>query len=60
MDFSYGCIKAFADYSTNVFFREIVVINQQAIPKNGTTIVYGNHNNQFVDAMVIFALTISY
>jgi glycerol-3-phosphate O-acyltransferase / dihydroxyacetone phosphate acyltransferase len=48
----YSGINLFAWYSTHLFFRDITVINQESVPKDGPTIIYGNHNNQFVDGMV--------
>lgn len=51
---AYFGIKAYCVYTTNLFFREIEVINEDNVPTEGPTIVYGNHNNQFVDGMVHF------
>jgi glycerol-3-phosphate O-acyltransferase/dihydroxyacetone phosphate acyltransferase len=48
----YSGINLFAWYSTHLFFRDISVINKENVPKEGPTIIYGNHNNQFVDGMV--------
>jgi glycerol-3-phosphate O-acyltransferase/dihydroxyacetone phosphate acyltransferase len=56
MALTYTLIKAFVIYAINLFFREVVIINEDSIPQQGATIVYGNHNNQFVDAMVSFFL----
>ena len=39
-------------YFTDILFREIVVINDSSIPLRGPMIIYGNHNNQFIDGMV--------
>lgn len=52
----YSAINLFAWYSTHLFFRDITVINQENVPTEGPTIVYGNHNNQFVDGMVTHPL----
>lgn len=48
----YSVLELMSWYTTNLFFREIAVINEENIPKEGPTIIYGNHNNQFVDGMV--------
>jgi glycerol-3-phosphate O-acyltransferase/dihydroxyacetone phosphate acyltransferase len=52
MGLLYNAMNLFAWYSTNLFFRDITLINEQNVPKDGPTIVYGNHNNQFVDGVV--------
>ncbi|ORC93301.1 putative glycerol-3-phosphate acyltransferase [Trypanosoma theileri] len=39
----------------NVYFREVTVVNKENIPKTGAVIFYGNHQNQFIDAMMIRA-----
>ena len=52
MGLLYNAMSLFAWYSTNMFFRDITLINAENVPKDGPTIVYGNHNNQFVDGMV--------
>lgn len=53
---AYFGIKAYCIYTTSLFFREIEVIHPENVPAEGPTIVYGNHNNQFVDGMVLFNL----
>jgi hypothetical protein len=35
-----------------LFFRDVAVIGEENVPKNGPVILYGNHNNQFVDGTV--------
>lgn len=40
---------------TNVFFREVDVIGLENIPKHGPVVFYGNHQNQFMDAVMIRA-----
>ena len=45
-------LKFLCNFCTQMFFREVVVINKNNIPSEGPTIVFGNHNNQFVDGMV--------
>ena len=49
---AYFGIKTYCIYTTNLFFREIEVVHPENVPATGPTIVYGNHNNQFVDGMV--------
>ena len=53
---AYFAIKAYCIYTTTLFFREIEVINQENLPDDGPVIVYGNHNNQFVDGLVSYGL----
>lgn len=36
-----------------MLFRDIDLINAGEVPKEGPLIIYGNHNNQFVDGMVL-------
>ena len=52
MSLVYNAIGLFNFYCSHLFFRDITVINQENIPPEGPTIIYGNHNNQFVDGMV--------
>lgn len=40
---------------TNVFFREVDIIGLENIPKEGPVVFYGNHQNQFMDAIMIRA-----
>lgn len=40
---------------TNVFFREVDVIGLENIPAEGPVVFYGNHQNQFMDAVMIRA-----
>ncbi len=46
-------------YTMHLFFRDINVINEHHVPLEGPTIIYGNHNNQFVDGIVTL-IKISY
>jgi glycerol-3-phosphate O-acyltransferase/dihydroxyacetone phosphate acyltransferase len=39
--------------ATKTFFREIQVIGSENIPQNAALIIYGNHNNQFIDPLLI-------
>eukprot|EP00758_Cryptobia_borreli_P003630 Tbor_TRINITY_DN3880_c0_g1::TRINITY_DN3880_c0_g1_i1::g.5678::m.5678/K13507/GAT; glycerol-3-phosphate O-acyltransferase / dihydroxyacetone phosphate acyltransferase len=39
----------------NVFYREVVVCGLENVPKEGPVVFYGNHQNQFIDAMMIRA-----
>ena len=52
MPIIYSLLELMSWYSTNMFFRDIIVVNPENMPSEGPTIVYGNHNNQFVDGMV--------
>lgn len=53
---TYKIVKGVAKYSTDILFRQIQVLNAESIPATGPLIIYGNHNNQFVDGMVKFGL----
>jgi len=53
MGLTYKALEFFAWYSMKLFFRDINVVNEHYVPEDGPTIIYGNHNNQFVDGMVI-------
>lgn len=52
-------IRLFIDFFMwvlmNIYFREVVVVNEKNIPKTGGVVFYGNHQNQFIDAMMIRA-----
>lgn len=39
----------------NVYFREVAVVGLENVPKDGPVVFYGNHQNQFIDAMMIRA-----
>ncbi|KAF8276184.1 putative glycerol-3-phosphate acyltransferase [Trypanosoma cruzi] len=39
----------------NIYFREVTVVNKEMVPKTGAVVFYGNHQNQFIDAMIIRA-----
>jgi glycerol-3-phosphate O-acyltransferase/dihydroxyacetone phosphate acyltransferase len=39
----------------NVFFREVAVVGRENIPTKGPVVFYGNHQNQFIDAMMMRA-----
>lgn len=45
-------IKGYCDYTTSLFFRDIEIVHPENVPQKGPTIVYSNHNNQFIDGMV--------
>lgn len=49
---AYAFAKTLAKLSVNTYFQDIHVIGEENIPKDGALIVYGNHSNQFVDALV--------
>lgn len=46
-------IKGYCDYTTSLFFRDIEIVHPENVPQKGPTIVYSNHNNQFIDGMVL-------
>ena len=49
---TYYPLKLFSIYSMRLFFRDVTIIGEENLPKTGPLIVYGNHNNQFVDGTV--------
>jgi glycerol-3-phosphate O-acyltransferase/dihydroxyacetone phosphate acyltransferase len=40
---------------TNVFFREVEVVGLENVPSDGPVIFFGNHSNQFMDAIMMRA-----
>ena len=50
---AYQAVKMLCLYISNLFFAEVEIINPGNVPKNAC-IIYGNHNNQFVDGIVHF------
>ena len=52
MPLLYSAVKGFGWYATQLCFRDITLINPENVPDEGPTIIYGNHNNQFVDGLV--------
>ncbi|CCW64028.1 unnamed protein product [Phytomonas sp. EM1] len=37
----------------NVYFREVTIVGEENIPPAGAVVFYGNHQNQFIDALMI-------
>ncbi|CAK74407.1 unnamed protein product (macronuclear) [Paramecium tetraurelia] len=52
---AYEFAKLFSKVVTHTFFRDIEVIGQENIPKDGPILLYGNHNNQFIDPLLIIS-----
>jgi len=48
-------LNSFIWLLVNVFFREVAVVGKDNIPKRGPVVFYGNHQNQFIDAMMMRA-----
>lgn len=46
-------VKFLSETALDVFFSRIEVVNSENIPDEGPVILFGNHFNQFVDAMVM-------
>ncbi|GBG25294.1 Glycerol-3-phosphate O-acyltransferase 1 [Hondaea fermentalgiana] len=44
-------ITSLSNFILGVFFSRVEIVNQEHIPDEGPVILYGNHFNQFVDAM---------
>jgi glycerol-3-phosphate O-acyltransferase/dihydroxyacetone phosphate acyltransferase len=44
-------------FLTTIFFREVAVVGKENIPESGPVVFYANHQNQFIDAMVLRATT---
>lgn len=51
----YYLLKLLWIYCMKLFFREVETIEKNNIPKEGPVIVFGNHNNQFVDGVVNYS-----
>jgi len=43
----------FRSTMNNIFFRSVEIIGQENVPKHGPLILTGNHNNQFVDGVLL-------
>ncbi|CAD8112845.1 unnamed protein product [Paramecium sonneborni] len=50
---AYTAARLFSTVVTQTFFRDIQVIGQENIPKDGPLLLFGNHNNQFIDPLVL-------
>ncbi|KAG5511873.1 hypothetical protein JKF63_07698 [Porcisia hertigi] len=37
----------------SVYFREVTVVGRENIPRAGAVVFYGNHQNQFIDALMM-------
>lgn len=48
-----GLLRWFFSICLRIFFREIEIIGRDNIPATGPVIFVGNHNNQFVDALLL-------
>lgn len=46
-------VSLLSETSLDVFFSRVEIVNQERIPKTGPCILFGNHNNQFVDGMIL-------
>ena len=53
----YNIIKIFFTLILNTFFREIRVIGRHNLPKRGPCIIVGNHNNQYIDALLMIIIS---
>ena len=50
---SYGAVRSIARLALRLFFQDVVVVNQDRVPRGGPVVLVANHANQFVDAMVL-------
>lgn len=50
----YNMVKSFMKFSMHQFFKEIIIIGKENVPKRGPVIFCGNHTNQFVDGSLVF------
>jgi len=50
----YELVRDTLFYITRLFYRDVTYLNAQNIPHSGPTVIYGNHNNQYVDGVVTF------
>ncbi|CAE8742764.1 unnamed protein product [Polarella glacialis] len=49
----YGARIFFRCNLNNIFFSSVEVVGMENLPKEGPVILTGNHNNQFVDALIL-------
>mmetsp|Transcript_22893 Transcript_22893/g.60487 ORF Transcript_22893/g.60487 Transcript_22893/m.60487 type:complete len:564 (+) Transcript_22893:70-1761(+) len=50
----YAFVRALLSSAVKVFFRQIDIVGTMRIPKSGPVIFVANHNNQFVDPMLLY------
>lgn len=43
-----------SNLTLSTFFSRVEIVNAENIPRTGPCILFGNHNNQFVDGMVFY------
>lgn len=51
----YFVVKKIAQAIQKLYFRKVHLVGLDNIPNNGPVIICGNHNNQFIDAIMILA-----
>ncbi|CAE7701714.1 SCT1 [Symbiodinium necroappetens] len=50
----YNCARIFFRCTfNNIFFRSVEIVGMENLPKEGPVIITGNHNNQFVDGLML-------
>eukprot|EP00931_Biecheleriopsis_adriatica_P036060 TRINITY_DN20795_c0_g1_i1.p1 TRINITY_DN20795_c0_g1~~TRINITY_DN20795_c0_g1_i1.p1 ORF type:complete len:664 (-),score=103.17 TRINITY_DN20795_c0_g1_i1:203-2194(-) len=49
----YGARTFFRCTFNNIFFSSVEVVGMEHLPKEGPVILTGNHNNQFVDGLIL-------
>eukprot|EP00008_Paramoeba_atlantica_P012827 CAMPEP_0201493506 /NCGR_PEP_ID=MMETSP0151_2-20130828/39059_1 /ASSEMBLY_ACC=CAM_ASM_000257 /TAXON_ID=200890 /ORGANISM="Paramoeba atlantica, Strain 621/1 / CCAP 1560/9" /LENGTH=587 /DNA_ID=CAMNT_0047880977 /DNA_START=67 /DNA_END=1830 /DNA_ORIENTATION=+ len=57
MDFVYGLMKWLCRVVLGIFFQEVEIVGAENIPKDGPVIFTGNHQNQFVDGIMLLSYT---
>ena len=54
----YDCVRAFNRVVANLYFREIHIAGDPSgVPHDGPVILIGNHQNQFLDGLLLTALS---
>ena len=53
MEIKFFIFKKIIEILSNIFFKEIHVFGAENVPKTGPVILSCNHNNQYVDAMML-------
>ena len=53
---TYAYVQAFFQVVLAIFFREQHVIGAENVPRQGAVIFTGNHQNQFVDGLMLFTM----
>jgi glycerol-3-phosphate O-acyltransferase / dihydroxyacetone phosphate acyltransferase len=48
-------VKWLVSLVVRIFFQDVQLVGESNLPRKGPVILVGNHQNQFVDALVLFS-----